>query len=517
MKKILFSILFFIGFLSLTPLETKADEVCTVEGVNFQPSGIVDGFLLADRRLTLTINTKDCIGKELRIEMWTMDPELGNTNEEVESARIIGNVGNDGIVRISYKAGNEDCDASDNKCRYGVIIKNSLGVSLYNSGNGAITSVTKNKIEYGCEGSCDSGNLKDWTATSNLKGPNGEEFIPQKPPVDASSPCYDPKTDSYTETCYEFLAPLPGFESTQSDGKTSNIKTNTDGRTSIIDVRQFKIGDFVNSMFQISLGILMVLCVVMIIMDGVSYMMSEVPFVKSMAKGRIGNALMGLLLALSIYTILWTINPKLLEVNFGDGIETVSIEVRNRLTDPDFVKTFSNVDISKIVIPRGAFGNAGFLAYLTHQQGAGGASAILRAAQQGKSLSSLPENIQKNMRNNYLGPQPMTPQSFLEDWYKRFEAKKQQVNSIPDYIGKAIDQAAAEVGIDKNDLRAMCMIESYNCTKPGVVNSGGYSGLFQLSRQVFEKYKKPGSTNILDPYQNAYAAARYAKDNLKRF
>jgi hypothetical protein len=54
----------------------------------------------------------------------------------------------------------------------------------------------------------------------------------------------------------------------------------------------------------------------MIIIAGVEYMTVESIFGKQVARGRITNALTGLLVGLGIFLILSTINPRLLEVNF---------------------------------------------------------------------------------------------------------------------------------------------------------------------------------------------------------
>jgi hypothetical protein len=145
---------------------------------------------------------------------------------------------------------------------------------------------------------------------SNLQA----QFIPEKQYIDPGSPCTNTENNEYLEDCYELLAPLPGFSSNLTDG-TNNVITKGD-RIAIADVKGLQFGDMVNSLFQISLGILMVLAVVMIVIAGVQYMTTESIYGKGDAKGRITNAITGLILALGIFVILNTINPKLLEVNF---------------------------------------------------------------------------------------------------------------------------------------------------------------------------------------------------------
>ena len=58
--------------------------------------------------------------------------------------------------------------------------------------------------------------------------------------------------------------------------------------------------------------------------------------------------------------------------------------------------------------------------YLAHQQGAGGASMILRGAAKGLKISDLPENIENNVRNNIpSGVQITTCLDFVTLWERR--------------------------------------------------------------------------------------------------
>ncbi len=61
--------------------------------------------------------------------------------------------------------------------------------------------------------------------------------------------------------------------------------------------------------------------VFVITVNGVKYMLSELPNVKNDAKGRIWDAIIGLILAFSAYLILQIINPTLLNDNFSDSIK----------------------------------------------------------------------------------------------------------------------------------------------------------------------------------------------------
>ncbi|MCC6323388.1 hypothetical protein IT400_01200, partial [Candidatus Nomurabacteria bacterium] len=89
---------------------------------------------------------------------------------------------------------------------------------------------------------------------------------------------------------YTLLAPI---------GDTTKI----DGTT--------KVGDYLNTILLIAIGLCGALAVIMIVIYGVQYMGDESVFGKTEAKSHIMAAIMGLLLALGAYTILNTINPNL--------------------------------------------------------------------------------------------------------------------------------------------------------------------------------------------------------------
>jgi len=72
------------------------------------------------------------------------------------------------------------------------------------------------------------------------------------------------------------------------------------------------LGIFLSQAFSFGLAIAAALAVIMIVWGGVEYMLSESLFSKEAGKERIKNAILGLLLALTSYLILWTINPNLL-------------------------------------------------------------------------------------------------------------------------------------------------------------------------------------------------------------
>ena len=104
-------------------------------------------------------------------------------------------------------------------------------------------------------------------------------------------------TSSTVNSNYQLLAPLPGA-----------------GDQPITQVDTAKgLGFYLNLMIKIFIGLCAVLSVVMIVIGGLQYMTSELVSSKEEGKKRIMGALLGLLIALGAYALLFTINPDLLK------------------------------------------------------------------------------------------------------------------------------------------------------------------------------------------------------------
>ncbi|OGG55192.1 hypothetical protein A3D62_02655 [Candidatus Kaiserbacteria bacterium RIFCSPHIGHO2_02_FULL_49_11] len=95
---------------------------------------------------------------------------------------------------------------------------------------------------------------------------------------------------------YVPLAPLPGVSNTTN------------------------LSDFLNAAFKLGLAVAGTLAVVMITIGGIEYMTLESISGKSDAKNKIWNAVIGLLIALLIWIILYTINPNLIRFDFGRNL-----------------------------------------------------------------------------------------------------------------------------------------------------------------------------------------------------
>jgi hypothetical protein len=354
---------------------------------------------------------------------------------------------------------------------------------------------------------------------------------------DIDSPCYTTTkelgadgtrqdTPSYLEDCYEFLAPIPGFKTTNNAGDDNLKFTDDDKRVGILNVRELKLEDYINSIFQIALGVLMVLSVVMIVVAGVQYMTVESFYGKSDAKKRISGALMGLILSLGIVIILNTINPRLLEINFGEGIESVTINVKT--IDLGYLNSIDVAGIPDVDLTT-MLQNEAFVLYIAHQQGKGGASAIFHSVKNNSNkvitskYTSSPEKIQANVDNQFKKPTNLD--DFLNYFYKRiikFTNDTTNRDNIPQQYKDAIQQAASAQGVNYGAMITMCMIESYLCNQSPqgipahlVDNGQGYRGLFQFGEAAWADYgKAPYLTNVVIATENALAGAKMFRANV---
>jgi hypothetical protein len=80
------------------------------------------------------------------------------------------------------------------------------------------------------------------------------------------------------------------------------------------------LGGYLKAIFQLGIGIAVTLAVVMLVINGIQYMFSDIPGVKLSAKNNLGGIIFGLILAFSSWLILYTINPNLVEFDLITSI-----------------------------------------------------------------------------------------------------------------------------------------------------------------------------------------------------
>ncbi len=138
--------------------------------------------------------------------------------------------------------------------------------------------------------------------TITKQGEQGSSFTPTA----NGYGCVSTDTSSYCP-----LAPLPGMGDA-ADGYRVDVSRG--------------VGDYINTIIRIVLGAIGVLSVLMIVVGGIEYMATVNLSEKEGARERIKNALLGLLLALSSYLILRTLNPRL--VDGGVTIPQANVQVQ---------------------------------------------------------------------------------------------------------------------------------------------------------------------------------------------
>ena len=130
-------------------------------------------------------------------------------------------------------------------------------------------------------------------------------------------------TTIQNKTTYKFLAPLPGMKTCMD---SSGVDKNCIGNN---------IGEYLNVIFKLIIGICAALAVIMLIINGITYMGDESVFGKTEAKSKMYSAIFGLLIALGAWALLNTINPALTGQG-GLSIAGANIEVETQpLTSND--------------------------------------------------------------------------------------------------------------------------------------------------------------------------------------
>ncbi|MFA5840928.1 MAG: M15 family metallopeptidase [Candidatus Paceibacterota bacterium] len=182
-----------------------------------------------------------------------------------------------------------------------------------------------------------------WTEAACRQQPNFKQWLPEAAPrgtciigsrtehdwtkaaCDLSGGSWRPNLAE--DTKYYFLSPLPCTGTPESgcvDGKLKSFDPIGDN----------KLGAYLNLMIKIFIGICAVLAVIMIVMGGIEYMMTELVSGKEAGRERIRNALLGLLLALGAYTLLNTINPNILITDIPLPNQGIIVTLEPELESP---------------------------------------------------------------------------------------------------------------------------------------------------------------------------------------
>ena len=113
-----------------------------------------------------------------------------------------------------------------------------------------------------------------------------------------------------------FVTPVLGQTPCKSDGTNVCLLQpdvlGTGGRPT-----ETSLGNYLSLLFKTLIGLAGGISALIIVVSGLQYMLSEVPGVKTSAKGHIQEALTGLVLALAAYLILYTISPDLTKLDLN--------------------------------------------------------------------------------------------------------------------------------------------------------------------------------------------------------
>lgn len=101
---------------------------------------------------------------------------------------------------------------------------------------------------------------------------------------------------------YELLAPIPGS-----------------GIPAVAPLGQGGLAKYLQSLFNLGLGIIIALAVVMIVIGGAQYLSTDAVSGKEGGKDKLWHAVQGLIIALGAFLILNTINPDILKLNLDLG------------------------------------------------------------------------------------------------------------------------------------------------------------------------------------------------------
>lgn len=467
-------------FLDSPQLDTSTDPLIHFYGASIKPP------------VTINVTAPTCSGKSLSVSIVGV--------RELNKKSFI--VPTSGTFSITMQSGEEVCGILNTPdCHFRIKIYNRNGDEIFYS-----DGKPRGLLAYDCSSStCLATSDVNWKYISDTSdNSNNKTTLQNQGATDSCS--------GKTGDCYQLY------------GGLSDLFGAAGTKLSII-TQATTLGEFINAIIAILIGIAGVLAVLRIMYLGVIYMRSDKVTEKLTVRGAIIQTVGGFILLLLVYTILRTINPDLL--NLTPRIDIASIPVADNSTNAAFQTSVSGVNVSNIQYDPSELNDPVFLTYLAHQQGLGGAETILWAVR--NNYTSIPNSspfaknssvINDNMKNNVgkdftsvTGSSSVTPLSFASYWARKIQGFKQTTATIPIDIITAVKQATTDTGQDITTMIVMCRIES-GCNNPKAVNGGGFSGLYQLSSDVFKTYGKTGNAGIFDPYSNAYAAAKFGQANL---
>lgn len=93
------------------------------------------------------------------------------------------------------------------------------------------------------------------------------------------------------------------------------------------------LASYLSGMFKLGIGIAVTLAVIMLVVNGIKYMLSDVPMIKGNAKKDIQEIIFGLILAFGSWAILYTINPNIVKFDLITSINKAVEEAGGNIAD----------------------------------------------------------------------------------------------------------------------------------------------------------------------------------------
>ncbi len=304
--KIFLLILIFSGFISTKTKVVSAEGDCKVKMADIVPSGLqTAGWYKAsltspkDYLVHFRIQTENCQGKKIEVSIiqnFVPINEYKNIKVLIPSNNLVELIFTPGLSMCASHLGLADCE-------YHIeVYKTPDGVVEDYSSKGVLNGVLK----YNCE---------SYTNCSNdpWHGPLSQADIDALVTI-------IPGTNPATQDTgfYTLLAPLPGVGNCKDiNGKqVCTIQTNQPGA----------LQNYLSIIFALLIGIAGLLAVIMIVVGGIEYMSTDAFSGKEEGRERVTQAIVGLLLALGAWLILYTINPDILSLRFGLGSVSITTE-----------------------------------------------------------------------------------------------------------------------------------------------------------------------------------------------
>lgn len=285
---LLFSAMFFVCLFFLP--HASAQAACQVEDADFrsQAPWPANNFTFSPGGETfvyIDVQTAGCIGQSIELSISHAEGLFYTNNLPFIDLSNFNNFSINSIQQDDFtlyaKATYEGCDANyvGFDCNYRIQTWDSDGSALWDNVNA--TSGQNIMLQYDCwgNGSCSDGN----TPWVNL----GVHDFNSISPDDQFADYVPPDLGEY-EASSDYLAPLPGLA-----GQASGLK------------------GFLQGLFNVAIVVAGILAILMVVIGAITYLSTDSISGTEHGRDMMLNAVLGLILALSAWVIINTINPEL--------------------------------------------------------------------------------------------------------------------------------------------------------------------------------------------------------------